>query len=463
MKLQRELFNTSGDFVAKIYDKTASPRVYLAHNGLDIETNDRHWNQRGYDLNSAVLHANEWQNDEYEDCYVSLNGYGWEKGAGRTVSSVSELTCFYVDFDYYRTEYADMSAGDFAQMVCNENPWLPVPTIVEDSGKGCWMVWKFIKTLHLNAKVDWLQQWQTQQVFLVNQLTKYGADLACCDAARVMRMAGTINSKTKRTAEAWESGQSYYFAALKKAFNAKYKELKPERNLVPESPKQKQKQKQKKTGGKVSSLFTWHNLAWRRMGDLKKLAMLRGGQYRLEDHRNMAVWCYAVAAANYCKDEHSLRSEVEGFISGYVTESDKKLKSINYESTVKRFNSYNELRRLGVHWEVINKQLGFHNNKYQHTTAYIVRTLEITEAEQRKLKVLIGADEKRHRNTTRRRQKRRDEGFMPRDEYLSNAAEKASEALKLRLTGMSVRAIAEQMGCSVGSVHGYLKKAQKVT
>ena len=453
MKLQRELFSTSGDFVAKIYDKTSSPRVYLAHNGLDIETNERHWNQRGYDLGSAVSHANEWQKDEYEDCYVSLNGYGWEKGSGRTVSDASELKGFYVDFDYYNTEYADMSAGDFAQMVCNENPWLPVPTIVEDSGKGCWMVWKFIKTLHLNAKVDWLQQWQTQQVFLVNQLTKYGADLACCDAARVMRMAGTINSKTKRTAEAWESGQSYYFGSLKKVFNAKYKELKPERNLVPEARKQK-------TGGKVSSLFTWHNLAWLRMGDLKKLALLRGGEYRLEEHRNMAVWCYAVAAANYCKDEHSLRSEVEAFISGYVTESEKKLKRINYESTVKRFNSYNELRRLGLQWDAINQQLGFHNNKYQHTTAYIVRTLEITESEQRKLKVLIGADEKRHRNTTKRRQKRRDAGVIPRDEYLSKTNEKASEALRLRLEGLSMRAVAEQMGTSVSNVHRWIKAAQ---
>ena len=459
MKLQRELFNNAGDFVAKIYDKSRSPRVYLAHNGLNIETNERHWNQRGYDLGSAVSHANEWQNDEYEDCYVSLNGYSWEKGAGRTVSGVKELTGFYVDFDYYKTEYAHMSAGDFAQMVCNENPWLPVPTIVEDSGKGCWMVWKFIRTLGLTANVDWLQQWQTQQVFLVNQLKKYGSDLACCDAARVMRMAGTINSKTKRTAEAWESGQSYYFADLKKIFNAKYKELQPERNLVPES----RKPKQEKTGGKLSSLFTFHNLAWLRMGDFKTLARLRGGRH--SDHRNMVVWCYAVAASNYCQDEHSLRSEVEAFIRGYVTESEKKLERIDYESTVKRFNSYNELRRLGLHWEAINQQLGFHNNKYQHTTAYIVKTLEITEAEQRKLKVLIGADEKQRRNTISRRTKRRENGVQARNSYdkerQAKVSAKASEALRLRLMGMSVRAIAEQMGCSVGSVHGYLKKAQK--
>jgi DNA-binding NarL/FixJ family response regulator len=118
-------------------------------------------------------------------------------------------------------------------------------------------------------------------------------------------------------------------------------------------------------------------------------------------------------------------------------------------------------------WEAINKQLGFHKNKYQHTTKYIVKTLEITESEQRKLKVLIGADEKRHRNTTSRRTKRREDGVQARDNYdkerQAKVSVKASEALRLRLDGMSVRAIAEQMECSVGSVHGYLKKSQEMT
>ena len=463
MKFQRELLPKSGDFIAEIFEKTDSPRVYLAHNGLDIETSERTWSQRGWSVSEAVQHANEFQHDEYDDCYTSVNGFAWEKGAGRTVSSVSQLTCFFVDFDYYKTEYAAMSAGDFAQMVCNENPWLPVPTIVEDSGKGCWMYWKFKRTLHVSTKVDWLQQWQTNQDFLVKQLRKYGADPACCDASRVVRLAGTINSKTKRTAEAWKSGESYYFATLKQAFNSRFKETSPKQNLVPESRKPKPKTKTKTSGSKVSSLFTWHNLAWKRMEDLKALGMLRGGQYRLEDNRNMAAWIYAVAAANYCKDEHSLRSEVDAFISGYLTESEKKLKTINYESTVKRFNSYNELRQLGMGWEAINKQLGFHKNKYQHTTKYIVDTLEITEAEQRKLKVLIGADEKGRRNTVRMRQKRRDAGSVSRDDYIKSSKNKASEALRLRLEGISVRGIAEQMGCSVGSVHGYLKKSQETT
>ena len=464
MNHQGQLLPYAGDLMGNLHKNSRQPRVFLARNAYQPESGVREWSQHGLTLVAAIDLANEYQQAKMDDCYFTPHGYGWERRTGKTVSSVTQLTCFWVDFDYYNTEYSHLSAGDFAALVCRENPWMPEPTFISDSGKGCWMYWKFQRPVHLTentAKWNFLAQWQTAQVFLVSQLVKYGADSKCCDSARVVRLPETINSKNGRKAEVWESGQSYKFGDIKKIISARFRELNPKRQLLPsDQPKLKTKPKKASTS-KVSDIFTWNHLAWKRMLDLKKLAVLRGG--RLTDNRRMAAWAYAVAAANYCKDEHSLRSEVDAFISGYLTESEKKLKTINYESTVKRFNSYNELRQLGMGWEAINKQLAFHKNKYQHTTKYIVDTLEITEAEQRKLKVLIGADEKGRRNAIRMRQKRRDAGSVSRDDYIKSSKDKASEALKLRLTGISVRGIAEQMGCSVGSVHGYLKKSQEMT
>jgi len=268
----------------------------------------------------------------------------------------------------------------------------------------------------------------------------------------------TINSKNGRKAEVWESGQSYKFGDIKKIISARFRELNPKIQLLPsDQPKLKTKPKKASTS-KVSSLFTWHNLAWKRMLDLKKLAVLRGG--RLTDNRRMAAWAYAVAAANYCKDEHSLRSEVDAFISGYLTESEKKLKTINYESTVKRFNSYNELRQLGMGWEAINKQLAFHKNKYQHTTKYIVDTLEITEAEQRKLQVIIGQSEKNRRDLIRKERERREAGCKTREEYNDqrkrSKAENVSEALILLAKHQSIREVAKVMGRSKTTVHRWI-------
>lgn len=45
----------------------------------------------------------------------------------------------------------------------------------------------------------------------------------------------------------------------------------------------------------------------------------------------------------------------------------------------------------------------------------------------------------------------------PREEFLAEAEKKKKRVLELRSKGMSIRAIAEQTGYSVGTVHRYAK------
>jgi DNA-binding NarL/FixJ family response regulator len=47
----------------------------------------------------------------------------------------------------------------------------------------------------------------------------------------------------------------------------------------------------------------------------------------------------------------------------------------------------------------------------------------------------------------------------PREVYLARADEKRTEVLKLRAKGLSMRAIAGKIGCSVGTVHRYVHGA----
>lgn len=49
----------------------------------------------------------------------------------------------------------------------------------------------------------------------------------------------------------------------------------------------------------------------------------------------------------------------------------------------------------------------------------------------------------------------------PRADYLARAAEKRERVQELRAKGLSMRAIATEMGCSVGTVHRYVKEAQQ--
>jgi DNA-binding NarL/FixJ family response regulator len=46
----------------------------------------------------------------------------------------------------------------------------------------------------------------------------------------------------------------------------------------------------------------------------------------------------------------------------------------------------------------------------------------------------------------------------PRETYLSRAQQRRERILELRATGMSMRAIATEVGCAVGTVHNALKE-----
>lgn len=51
----------------------------------------------------------------------------------------------------------------------------------------------------------------------------------------------------------------------------------------------------------------------------------------------------------------------------------------------------------------------------------------------------------------------------PREAYLARADEKRRRVRELRAQGLSMRAIATEIGCSVGTVHRYVKEAQNAS
>ncbi len=48
----------------------------------------------------------------------------------------------------------------------------------------------------------------------------------------------------------------------------------------------------------------------------------------------------------------------------------------------------------------------------------------------------------------------------PRENYLARTDEKRVRVAELRAQGLTMRAIAKELGCSVGTVHRYVKEAQ---
>ena len=448
VQLQQNLFTDSGDFVAGLHQDSKNFRIYICQN----QDKWKHWS---YSFDKAVIYANELQEVEARDCYVSASAYGWHE-QGRRLSSVASINGFYVDFDRYKTDlYKNLHPAEFLGIILDENPWLPAPTFFMDSGNGCWAFWQFKRSLTTKSeKYDFLAQWQTQQNFLIGKLRKYGADPACSDATRVVRLANTINSKTNRKATAWETAQRYEFGEIKKSFIAEYRKENPDRLLVPETTT---RAKPKNKTAKVSPLYTWRSLAHARMQDMIRLAHLRGGKYT--DHRRRACFTYAVEAAHFCPTEESLRAEVEQFIQDFIHEPEKYLK-LPYAAVIRRFNDENDLIASGMSRREAHETLDAKDKgRYKHKRVTIVENLNITPEEGRKLKALFSNEEKQRRQTISKRKKRRQQGVMSRSDYegrTGNKAELKLEAKRLYIKLQSLRKVAEEMELPLTTVRRYI-------
>lgn len=125
--------------------------------------------------------------------YVGLNRYAGPRGGG---PPVMELTCLYADLDTYRQpELMFLERAEIEETILGriDSYGLPPPSILVDSRRGYYALW-LIEPLSGRA----LQRWQAAQRCLVGRLAPLGADPACCDAARVLRIPGTTNGKAGR-------------------------------------------------------------------------------------------------------------------------------------------------------------------------------------------------------------------------------------------------------------------------
>ena len=129
-----------------------------------------------------------------KDTYVSMNSFCYSKESKkpeRKVCCLKRLNALYVDIDCYKEGMRnDIVLKDLEDRIFGKE--LPYPTFVINSGRGLYLIWKFKKSEDRNA----LPRWERTQVYLINALAHYGADAACKDAARVLRVPNTLNSKS---------------------------------------------------------------------------------------------------------------------------------------------------------------------------------------------------------------------------------------------------------------------------
>ncbi len=360
---------------------------------------------------------------------------------------------------------------DALLMACDDGG-IPPPSVVLFSGRGLQVKWLFSVPVPAAA----VPRWHAVQRQLNAQLAAFGADPLAMDASRVLRLDGTSSSKSDSLVRVVHSattptdgGQLLPCGVVGYDFDVFASELLPvgreeiaaqrERRDIEKAQDAAQKSAREAVrrnlvvirGGPVrsGSPLIPSQLAWDRLGDLRRLAEMRGFERGLPPgQRDLFVFLGACFLAQACLVRNLKREVLElaaEFSPGW---SDAEVMSCVSTALTKAQAAARGEKVLFAGNDV--------DPRYRWSNDALIGTLAITAAEQSALKTIIGTDERRQRDKVRKRHVRRLGGSVPRDEWLTNV-ERTRVAVKvLRASGWTLRAIGEKLGISASTAcaHG---------
>jgi len=427
----------SDSFHQLYLDFGATENFYLLHGGHDdnvaVCTETPAWSEAIYEHDTALAVAVNLACDTEIDVYQSQNGF---TGNRRAVDTVSSLTSCWVDLDVYNVpELRDVTEDELLDKVLDALPWLPMPTTVISSGRGFHFEWVFEPMAR-----ERLPKWQQCMDVLTDVMRPFGADPSCTDAARVLRVIGSTNTKNG------EQVCGYRRTGERVNFNKFYRVMMREGlGLVAERDIQAQVDEQTPATRRLSSeklkgqYLRSYQLALDRMADCHTLAGLRGSPY-LAEHRRRLGFVYAVSGAWYWSDVDQAKQEIDSFADRHFHEPHKYGHKLH--PTVLE---YMRQARIGVSllWQGQKR-----DRRYYLRNIRAVEILEITLEEQQHMRTLISTQER----TRRKEQRRRAAGMIDRQEYKKAAADKQAKVKALADKYYGVNEIAETLHLSTNTV-----------
>lgn len=343
-----------------------------------------------------------------EDVYFSQNTFFKPQ---RNIENIRQLRSLYIDLDFYLFNYDPswvlwkLEHEYFGKSV-------PEPNILIFSGQGLVLIW-LLNPVPYKA----LPLWQAVQNYLLGQFKELGGDPKAADAARIFRIAGSVNSKNGVEVRAeYRHDYKYELREIQLDYL-------PELNEVVNVTPQKKKQGRKK---KIVQLFNTYKLHYARLMDIVKLVELRN--YEVTGQREIICFLYRYWLCCYTNDP------VEALNQTHM---------LNLQFTAPLLLSEVEraTRSAEKAWEARNNEeanriaieKGYPGAGYNIKNVKIIEWLDITLEEQKHLKTIIDGHEKRRRKRERDRLrdelKRRERGDMTRLEYIQKQRDKTNHRL----------------------------------
>ena len=293
------------------------------------------------------------QDFDKEDVYISMSTFYKPM---RRIETIKEIGNLFIDLDTYNTEFTK------TQILMNleENYFnrvIPTPNLIIDSGRGLTLVWSIEKVPYMA-----LPLWKSIQEYLYSQLKEFGADRKALDATRVLRVAGSINSKSGTRVTILEK------------YEYKYTLREIQREFLPDLDENKSKKKGRPK--KVVYVHRERSLYQGRILDLVKLCELRN--YDVKGQREIILFLYRYYLCYFYEDEQKALEDVLELNKEFIQPLSEK----------------EVIRATGSAEKVFKAK----DKQYKYKNETLIEILEISEYEQTHMKVIIGKEEYKRRN-----------------------------------------------------------------
>lgn len=359
-----------------------------------------------------------------DNVFISPNTFFIKK---RLVRNIRHLRALYIDLDLDLNRIGKAEAV-YKVFILAEEGKIPRPTLVVDSGRGIHLYWRI-----QNAPYAALYTWQQLEDYLYNNLKHLWADRSATDAARLLRLPNTINSRNGALCRIlyMNNDLTYNMYDLRERFLGYKKES---------SQRKKDKNKKGQNKAKITNFFTSYSLHLARIDDIETLCQLRN--WDMKGYRNKVLHCWIYWNGIYVRDLAQLEKMALEFNNTFLEPLDDQAVSAVVTSCDRAIEGFLEYHKRLTNKESLNSSKSIlRGTGYNYRNRTLIDMLDITEEEQRHLKTIIGTNEKYRRNNVRRTP-RNEQGLTPRQQ---SKQDNIKAVKQLADQGLKQREIAKEL------------------
>lgn len=370
-----------------------------------------------------------------EDVYYSQNTFYKPQ---RRIDNIRQLRSLYVDLDVYNLGLTpEWVLGKLEFEYFGQS--IPEPNMIVFSGRGLVLIWN-IEPIPYKA----MPLWRAVETFFVEQLKEVGADNKATDPARIFRLAGTVNSKSRAIVKT-EYRHDHRYDIHQLQFD-----------YLPELSPKKLAAKKKGRKTKVLRMFNTYTLHLSRARDIAKLVELRQGA--VEGFRETILFLYRYWTCCFTDDPDRAIEDTLSLNSEFLHPLPEKEVITATKSAEKAWAAKSDAKA-----NELAKSLGYPGAGYNMPNSQIIEWLDISPEEQEHMSSIIGAVEKRRRNRLQKEKWRRSVGMRPMEEYNQERKKQVlSQAEQLKILvkenpSWTNKQLAEAMNTTVRSVQRWKK------